>query len=286
MTSEQIRNNLKIIYNYKFDGPHCEDTQKDTDIAILNFINNTLRQYGHLFKMGYCVILECNSIFDYLCYKLIQNISPLTTVKPKFYIIENKDADKTLFKNVTFIGLKKAKKMKRAIFISGYHPIYNVTDLTEKSKYFKTILKPFERFTPCQILQLQDFYTEKKNPYYNENLVDKDWLYRFYQYPVGLKDFNVNLSNLKTPLNIYLFELSGTEKDFKCYDFILRKDEDDAIFLYKVDSQEAADFTKLNLNPYMQRHHAPNKYNIILGTNEVFHPNYIYSYAQFLEGDK
>jgi hypothetical protein len=31
MTSEIIRNNLEIINQYRFDGPHCEDERKDTD---------------------------------------------------------------------------------------------------------------------------------------------------------------------------------------------------------------------------------------------------------------
>lgn len=292
MTSELTRFNLKIIHRYKFDGPHCEDERKDADVAIINFINKFLIEYKHLLKMNYSIIIDYNNnIYDYLAYKLLKNISPLTTVKPEIYIagVCESPEETALFKEEKIIPKKKIKKFKKAIYVTGHHPIYNVKNFNEISKQFSTIINPIESFTPCQINQLIDFYVEKENPLYT-TINNNSWLYRFYQFPVGLKDLDItiDLNYHAENTTIYLFKLSGTEQDFKCFDFIIKKDTEDknSIFLYLVDSAAAADEIKLNLNPYMTRYHAPNKFNTILSTNEIFHPTYTYNYSEFLEGQK
>lgn len=289
MTPEQKRTNLKIIYTYKFDGPHCEDISKDTDIAIINFINSFLRNCKHLLKMNYSIIIEYNnSIYDYLTYRLVSNALPLTTVKPEINILGvcNSPEEQALFKNVQFIGKKKAKKIKRAVYITGHHPIYNVKNLNDVSKQFSTVINPLERFSPPQMNQLIHYYVEKKNPLFTT--IDEDnSLYRFYQFPVGLKDFD-DLPTTKTPKAVYLFKLSGTEDDFKCYDFILEKadKEPDSIFLYLVPSDDAAAYTELNLIPYLPRHLVPNKFNVITNKNEILHPTQTYNYTEFMEGEE
>lgn len=284
MTANLIRNYLEIINRYRFDGPHMEDPIKDTDVAILNFINNFLRNYGHFIKMKYPIIFEIeNETYDYLAYKLILSLSPLTTVKPEMfsYMPESND-QKKIYSDATPIGKKKLKKMKKGIYIRGFHPIYNVTPIPEESKHL-SIVNPVERFTPSQINQLFNFYCKKEKEHYRQ--VDtEEPIYKFYQYPLGNTTDFVEIGYI--PKEVILFKLSGTEKDFKCYDFILKKDiEEDspAIFLYQVDSEEAAEWTKTNLNPYMHRYHAPNDYNIIIGENIIYHPLYTYNYEEFME---
>ena len=288
MTSDIIRNNLEIINQYKFDGPHVEDPIKDTDMAILNFINTFLRKYGHLIKMRYPIIFEIeNGIYDYLAYKLILSMSPLTTVKPEMlsYIPESNN-QKKVYSDATPIGKKKLKKMKKGIYIRGFHPIYNVVSIPEESKHL-TIVNPIKTFTPPQINQLFDFYCKKDKTHYCQ-VDENNLLYKFYQYPLGDTENMADIGYI--PKEVILFKLSGTEDDFKCYDLILQKDmeeESEAIFLYQVESKEAAEWTKLNLNPYMHRYHAPNQFNIIVGNkNEIFHPQEVYNYKDFLEGQE
>lgn len=293
MTSEVIRNNLEIINQYRFDGPHCEDERKDTDIAILNFINRFLRNYGHLLKMKYPIVIEYNPLdgLSYLSYKLIKNISPLTTVKPEFYIYSpgldiDEDTKRKLFPDATIIGLKKMKKLKHGLYVVGYHPIYNVSILNDVSKQFVRVY-PIESFTPPQINQLFNFYMKKDDLGYMQ--VDtEDKLYKFYQYPIGADEVVDPITPL--PSGVTLFKLSGTDEDFGLYDLILKKDieeEDRSVFLYMVDTKEQAEYTKLNLNPYMHRFHAPNDLNIIIGKeNTIFNPQQIYSYKDYVEGDK
>lgn len=285
MTPNIIRNNLEIISRYGFDGPHLEDPIKDTDMAILNFINSFLRNYGHLIKSKYPIIFEVeNGIYDYLAYKLILSMSPLTTVKPEMfsYIPESND-QKKIYSDATPIGKKKLKKMKKGIYIRGFHPIYNVSPIPEESKHL-IIINPIETFTPSQINQLFNFHCKKDKTHYHQ--IDTETsIYKFYQYPVGYDDGFAEIGYV--PKKVVLFKLSGTEDDFKCYDAILEKDlieESTTIFLYQVKDDKAAEWTILNLNPYLNRYHAPNKYNIIIGDkNEIFHPHEVYDYKEFLE---
>lgn len=291
MTSKVIRNNLEIINTFRFDGPHCADERKDADIAICNFINRFLKDYGHLIKMKYPIIIEYNPLdngYSYLSYQLIKNIAPLTTTKPEFYIyspncIITDKSKKKLFPDATVIGSKKLRKIKRGLYVVGHNPLYNNVKFYDRPSKQFTKVYPLERFTPPQINQLFNFYMENKEGYYQ--IDTNDDLYKFYQYPVGSEK---EIEVLVPLCDVILFELSGTDKDFKCYDFILKKDIEEnssAIFLYMVDTKEAAEAIKLNLNPYMNRYHAPNDINIIIGEeNTIFHPRYTYSYEEFLEG--
>lgn len=289
MTTDIIRNNLEIINTYRFDGPHMEDLSKDTDMAILNFINSFLRKYGHLIKMKYPIIFEINNErYDYLAYKLILSMAPLTTVKPEMYSYNPYSNDqKKIYTDVTPIGKKKLKKMKKGIYIHGFHPIYNVAFLPEESRHL-TIVEPLKTFTPPQINCLFDFYAKGDKSHYHQVDTDNP-IYKFYQYPLGCNDIVDPIIPFQKD-GVILFKLSGTEDDFKCYDLILQKDMDEeskAIFLYQVETEEAAEWTELNLNPYMHRYHAPNNFNIIIGkTNEIFHPLEVYNYKDFLEGQE
>ena len=125
---------------------------------------------------------------------------------------------------------------------------------------------------------------KKNNPLFTT--IDEDnSLYRLYPFPAGLKDFD-ELPMTKIPEAVCLFKLSGTQDDFKCYDCILEKadEEPNSIFLYLVPSDNAAAYTELNLNPYLPRHLVPNKFNIITDKNEILHPTQTYNYTEFMEG--
>jgi hypothetical protein len=219
-----------------------------------------------------------------LAFQLLKNLAPLTKVKPTFYIynIQNiTEDDKNIFKNVPFIGKKKLKKIKKGFYVKSYHPICNVLSTDVYFNHFIT-LEPLKHFTPTQLDQMIDYYIDKKCSLYKK--IEQDELYNFFKYPIDkLPNKFVGIQ----PQNIYLFKLSGTKKDFRCYDFLieesLKNEEISSIFLYQVDSEEAAKWTKENLSPYIYYYHSPNEYSMIIGENNLFHPTKTFSYTDFLE---
>ena len=283
-----IRNNLKIIHKYNFDGPHCEDSERDTNIAIINLYSIILKQYNHLFKSGYSIIIKYNQdIYTYLTFKLMRNFVPLTTVKPDFYICGSCDSIdiKKYLGNVNIITPRKAKKIKKAVLITGYHPICNVENDNELSKYFKTILNPLEHFTPSQLIQLQEFYLIDSDPFYDGDLGHQDeFLLDFFTYPVGnLTETNIINIPFDEKKKVTEFILSGTEKDFKLYDVVvhLNAEDEDNIFIYNVKDEKAMEFITFCLNPYISRRNAPNQFNVVFGENNIFHPQQIYNYIDY-----
>ena len=97
----------------------------------------------------------------------------------------------------------------------------------------------------------------------------------------NMDEHRIKINPMPTPDYVY---------SEQAYNLILKKDieeEDRSVFLYMVDTEEQAEYTKLNLNPYMHRFHAPNDFNIIIGKeNTIFNPQQIYSYKDYVEGDK
>lgn len=288
MTESVVRDNLKIIHKYNFDGPHCEDSETDTNIAIINLCNTLLRDYSHLIKSGYSFILDYNEdIYTYLALRLIRNFTPLTTVKPTFYYcgVCESPLHKRFLGDITSITVKKAQKMKKAILITGYHPICNVKIGNDLSKYFKTIVNPLERFTPNQLIQLQEFYLSPSDPFYDKALGHEDeFLLNFFQYPVGDVTGPLNYPVVKDK-RVIEFKLSGTKKDFRLYNQIVRMDAEDInyVFIYNVDDEYAAEFITTNLNPYLSRRNTPNQFNIVYKENRIFHPEVVYHYIDFME---
>lgn len=295
---------LQVINYFNFDGPLYEDEGRNTDYSVAKAIRTFIEKYKSEIRQNYTFIIDYqNDIFSLLAYKIIKSSS---SVVGKDYDIRycgklKTEEEKAYFKNERPIGIKKAQKLKKAVLITGFHPICNVIDLNYFSKFFIEIYNPLEHFTPQCLSILQDYYTdkEKDKAIIIENLGERDVKEKFWfdyfsypmKYPDTLDIIRVNVKmekdNLVPPY--VCFTLSGTEQDFPLYDFILKSSKEGNIHLYII-PEDKVDFVKTNLSPYLDFRNQINDLNLITKEEaKVFIDEceefYLYNYLTYKEED-
>lgn len=259
---------LRLLNLYDFNGPNCENIDRDTNIAVADFMRSLVLEFKALLKYQYPIVIQYNNdVYSILAYRLIKNTLPITTVKPKVYLYGDlhTDEEKTLFKETEPISLKKIKKMKKAIYVDGYHPICNVEISDDISKYFKYKISPLEKFTPAQLNKLNEYYLSGTS-LYKEDITEScpQWLKDFYTYPITFPKFSEDEElEVDNSIPILYFNLKGTEEDFDDYDRILAYNaEHNVIILYTI-PEDKIDFVKTNLGTYLPCRNAPNELNIV-----------------------
>lgn len=259
---------LRLLNLYDFCGPNCENVDRDTNIAVADFMRSFVLEFKALLKYQYPIVIQYNNdVYSILAYRLIKNTLPITTVKPKVYLYGNlsSDDEKTMFKETEPISLKKIKKMKKAIYVDGYHPTCNVEIEDDVSKYFKYKLSPLKRFTPAQLNKLNEYYLSGTSLYKEDITGDcPQFIKDFYAYPISLKNLSdVEDVEFDMTIPIIHFDLKGTEEDFEDYDRILKHNEEkNVIFLYTI-PEDKIDFVKTNLGTYLPCRNVPNELNIV-----------------------
>lgn len=295
---------LQVINYFNFDGPLYEDEGRNTDYSVAKAIRTFIEKYKSEISQNYTFVIDYqNDIFSLLAYKIIKSSS---SVVGKDYNIRycgelKTPEEKEYFKNERHIGIKKAQKLKKAVLITGFHPICNVIDLNHFSKFFIEIYNPLEHFTPRCLSILQDYYTnkEKDKAIIIENLGERDIKEKFWfdyfsypmEYPDTLDIIRVNIKMEKDNLipPYVCFTLSGTEQDFPLYDFILKSSKEGNIHLYVI-PEDKVDFVKTNLSPYLDFRNQINDLNLItkeeakafIDECEEF---YLYNYLTYKEED-
>lgn len=298
---ERLRQ-LKVINYFNFDGPLFEKEDQNTDYSVAKTIRSFIEKYKSEIKQRYTFIINYqNDIFSLLAYKIIKSSS--SVVGKDFdirYCGELKTPrEKEYFKNERPIGLKKAKKLKKAILITGFHPICNVISLNYLSKNFIEIYNPLEHFTPHSLNILQEYYTNKEK---DKEIIIKDLGYRnekekfwfdYFSYPLEEKDClevirqNIKIDKEGKSTPIACFSLSGTEKDFPLYDFILKSSKEGNVHLYNI-PKDKIDFVKINLYNYIDFRNMVNELNLITEEEikeikEKCDDFYLYDYKNFQE---
>ena len=161
--------------------------------------------------------------------------------------------EKDFFKDIPVISYRKARKLKKVVFVTGYHPIYNVIDLSSYSKTFVEIFNPIERFLPDSLTMVQEFYLKPESQLWSlfletreDNYLDSDWE-----------------SVIDKTVPIVVFKLEGNENDFPVFNFILKSSKEGNIHMYVVENNEAAEFIFNNLRIYLDTSNIPSELNII-----------------------
>lgn len=294
---EKIRNS-RIINYFNFNCPINKDEERGTDSSIVKAIHTFINKYNTETKLNYTIIIKYdNDIFSYLSYLIIKNAGSAMGKNLDIRICGNLNKEeKELFKNVKLIGLKRAKNLKKAILITGFHPICNVEADGYYSKNFIEIYHPLEYFTPKQLFITQKFYCKEDSCLYNVKLGignEKEIYWdNYFSYPIGNTDnpiFNYqHLICLKEKIPVVIFKLSGTEKDFPLYDFILKSSKEGNIHLYYIDGDK--DFVINNLSRYLDYRNTIQNFNTLTKTEYEYLIDqyfiYNYTYENFQEGEE
>lgn len=302
---------LRVINHFNLDGPYTEDEQKNTDMAVVKAIHSFIQNYDSEIKQNYTFIIKYdNDIFSLLAYRIIKNSSTIIgrDLDIRYYCENLTPEEKEYFKGIKPIGLRKAKKLKKAVLITGFNSICNVNGDGYFSKFFIDIHRPIEHFTPKNLRILQSFYfdKDKDKKIFIENLglrtqEEQNWE-QYFSYPITNTNNNdtadyeseiftrKHLDILYNNVPIVLFILSGTEEDFPIYDFILKSSKEGNIHCYYVqgNKQENIDFVKTNLSPYLDFRNQINDINLFIGKDscdllQILDNEDIYHYQNFKE---
>lgn len=253
--SERIKK-LRTINHFNFVGPFFNDKQKDADFSIGSVIREIITRYDYEIKHNYTFVIKYDKdIYSFLAYRMIYSAGSVLqrTIDIKILGDVNTPEEKEIFKNVPVIGYRKARKLKKVVFVTGYHPIYNVIDLSSYSKTFIEIFNPIERFLPDSLTIAQEFYLKPESQLWSlfletreDNYLDSDW---------------ENVIDKTVP--IVVFKLEGNENDFPVFNFILKSSKEGNIHMYVVENKEAEKFITDNLRIYVDTRNVPSELNII-----------------------
>ena len=184
---------------------------------------------------------------------MIRNVGAALQLEMDIRILGDIDTkeEKEIFKDIPTIGWRKARKIKNAVFVTGYHPIYNVIDLIPYSKIFIEILNPIERFEPNSLSIAQTFYLNMESILWSILLEIRDDKYLEKEWET---DNNIPL---------IFFKLKGNESDFPVFDLIRKSSSEGNIHLYIVENEDQYNFIRCNLAPYIDTRNIPNELNTI-----------------------
>ena len=253
--SERIKK-LRTINHFNFIGPFFNDKQKDTDFSIGSAIREIIIRYDYEIKHNYTFVIKYDKdIYSFLAYRMIYSAGSVLQKTIDIKILGDIDTpeEKEIFKDIPVIGYRKARKLKKVVFITGYHPIYNVINLSSYSKTFIEILNPIARFEPDTLSVAQTFYLDVKSALWSIFLEGRDdnYLYR---------DWSNEIDN---DIPIVFFKLTGTEVDFPVFDLIRKSSNEGNIHLYIVENEEQYNFIRCNLAPYIETRNIPNELNTV-----------------------
>lgn len=274
---------LRVVNYLNFDGPFFDMKEKDTDYAISVSMNRFCIQYLNEIKNNYTIIIYYNNdIYSLLSYIIIKNTcGALKKNNADIRILGDfkSQSEKNFFNGIKTVSLKKARKLKKAILVTGYHPIYNVIDIAELSKFFIEISNPIARFTPQQVETAKSYYINENLEQLLNNTISASQVSQIitcnnlYQYPLSVEKFMKECDlffSFDYNIPICIFKLNGDESDFPCYDFILKSSKEGNIHTYILPQDEdKKKFIETNLNPYLDLRNQINDLTIIFDVDVI-----------------
>lgn len=268
---QQLKQHLGFLYNYKMDIPLLEDKEKNADMIITRIVVKFLQKYNRLLRLKHTFIVDYrNDAYSFIAYRIIRSAASAinSDIDLRILGVPKTEEEKSFFKDVPTIGWRKAKKHKKAVIITAFNPIYNVSTAENFSNIFIEVFNPLEYISPYDIGTIQDFYINKDSSLYIENIGKnseelESW-YEFYEHPLDKNVYPRDIdTNDKLPI---VFFLTGTEDDFPAYDEILKCAAVGEIVLYVI-PDEKEEFIKGCLAPHVPSAYLPNKLNTI--TEEI-----------------
>lgn len=250
---------LRAINQFNLDGPCYQNREKDANNIIARAIGRFISLYKKEIKNNYTFIINYdNDFYSALAYVVVANCGGVMKKQLDLRLLGTPKTpeEKQFFNGIKLINYQKAKKAKKAVLVTGFHPICNVINLNELSKNFIEIANPLERFTPDAFSFAQSYYFSKdflkavdKRVTISEEFRRNDWS-TFFSYPICADNLPVDTSEIKTDVPIVFFRMEAGEQYFKFYDFILESSKEGNIHYYIIDEKDE-EFLKTNLNPYL-----------------------------------
>lgn len=253
------------------DIPLLEDKEKNADMIITRIVVKFLQKYNRLLRLKHTFIVDYrNDAYSFIAYRIIRSAASAinSDIDLRILGVPKTEEEKSFFKDVPTIGWRKAKKHKKAVIITAFNPIYNVSTAENSSNIFIEVFNPLEYISPYDIETIQDFYINKDSLLYIENIGKnseelESW-YEFYEHPLDKNVYPRDIdTNDKLPI---VFFLTGTEDDFPAYDEILKCAAVGEIVLYVI-PEGKEEFIKGCLAPHVPSAYLPNKLNTI--TEEI-----------------
>lgn len=245
----RIEHQLNLSLNY-----YKDDVDSNTDLFVATAIKDFYNKFKNRIIKGSSFIIKYdNDAYSFYAYKIIKNCLINFQVENKIYIMGDlkTEEEKRLFKEETIISQRNAKK-KGFTLITGYHPIYNVESDKGISKSFKEVYHPIAIGRKEHLEKLKEYYIPDNSPL--ENTIN------------NMKEHEVILEK---ELPFVLIELSGTEKDFKIYDHLLKNfNHEYYICIYCAPHTIAKNFIKLNLGTYINRKNYPSDIRFVDNLSE------------------
>lgn len=267
---------LRIInyLNFELNLMPNNSNEQNANVALLKAMRDFLSKYSSEIKKKYTFVVKYeHDIYSFLALRICH--AAVTAIRKTIDIRILGDLTKEeqeFFKDFKSIGLKKAKKLKQCVLITGFNPILNVENEMFLSKKFIMIHHPIERLTPIDLYTLMNFYLKEDSFLYKKDLKATNWSF-FYQTPVGLTN-NFEMKELAwdiSPDDIYqkcdknipivAFKLKGTEEDLDTFDIIYKSSKEGNIHLYIIEGDR--NFVINNLISYLDCRNVPQDINIM-----------------------
>lgn len=287
---------LRVINHFNLDGPVIEDKDRDADLLITKAMGRFCSKYSKELKSNYTFIIKYdNDIYSALSYIIVANCGGIVKRNLDIRLMgtPKTSEEKQFFNRVKTITYHKAKKAKKAILITGFHPICNVINLAQLSKEFIEIANPLERFVPDTFRVTQSYWLQvafaesldKRVKLSNWFTID-EWN-KFFSLPLSVDNLPQVLPNIDYDVPVCVFSFDArhlnkeffSEEDAKYFDFILESSKEGNLHLYDVRglSEENIEFLKCNLSPYIDYRNQPMRLNFYTpSTDEKGQFNYFY----------
>lgn len=196
------------------------------------------------------------------------------------------EAEKKFFYGVKTISEKKAKRMKKNILVTGFHPICNVINLKYFYKNFIDVVSPISQFSPINLEIAEDYYINDnlKEALYKNKDEDISLWKTFFSYPLSSKEVPKKGICIDTKIPICIFKLKD-RNNFDLFDFILKSDKENNIHLYDMSecSIEDIEYFKFNLNFYLETKNHINDITIINDSSSKIKGAMVFSDNNFLK---
>lgn len=268
--------NIDKVLNAKITNYYDIEVQYNENIEIFtnNLINkafNTFMLYWKFANIKNIIFFYQNlNTYSYLTLQLLLAAKGFLT-NVNIYIITDKRIlsknERQYFKNLSkkkcikIISLRKAIKLKNSLLVTGFNPICNVVNFNYFSKTFIDIYNPIEHFTPKSIKQMQKYYTEKENPFYDSTLCrEVHDLYKYFSYPWG--EYKCLLNEIKNNNPMVVFKLDVN--NIPALHEVIKSDSEGNIHFYIMpEKDEDKERILENLNPFVSSKNAISNLNIL-----------------------
>lgn len=238
--------NLNLDYPKIIDYTQRIDYEAQTNYTLNRVMNNFISQFINSFENTTFIVNYTDDTFGLITYNILLTIESCYDIN--FYLYGKNKKTKKYIDNKYVIKKRKLKHLDNIIYIECFNPLYYVE---KHKKYFNdlSIVSLIDKFTPEQFIILSHFYSIPSEPIYNINFNILDIFCNRNNLPMFITEY------VDLPMKqIKVYNLTGTEEDFKTFDKIL--EEEDKYMCFYMCPEDKENFIITNLNPFINSRNA------------------------------